>query len=106
MESDIDMINTSISVINKITEIKRKSLVRLQKKGRVLGDILTNLPEDTVASRLRRAATEELHAAKPDAEDAVELAALAGGGEFKDHGGELGEGAVGRWGVRGGDGGA
>lgn len=97
------MVNTSISLINEIPKINRNRLIRSQKKGRILGDILTNLPENTIAGRLSSAATEELNAAEPNAEDAVELSALASGGEFEDDGGIAGEGAVRRRGVRGGD---
>lgn len=81
--------------------------IRIRLRGRRLiltvpGDILPNLPEDSVLGRLGRAGAEELRALQPDTGNAVILLALARGTEFEDGVGPV---AVFWRRVRGGDGG-
>jgi hypothetical protein len=66
------------------------------QERRVPGDVLGHGPDDAVRPRLGGAAAEELHAAQPDAEDAVVLGASAGGALVEDGEGDRRRCAAGR----------
>jgi|AraCvinosormetaG_1042628.scaffolds.fasta_scaffold02604_6 hypothetical protein len=95
MEDDINMVNTSIGFIDKITKINRENLSLVFDEQRViLGHIFLDRPNNSVWSRLGGAAPENLNAVKPNTEDTIELSSLAGGFEFEDDFGEFSRGAV------------
>lgn len=98
MEANIHMIHPSIDTIHNIPQVNSKSLIPDQQRT-VPRDVLFDGPDGARGSRLRRAAPENLDAAKPDAEDPVELPPLARCRPFQNYSGEFLGPAVRRRGV-------
>lgn len=106
MEDDIDVVNAGVGCVDDVAEVESEGLsLVLDEEGVVFSDVFLDGPEDAVSRRLGGAAAEKLCAVEPEAEDAVELSASAGGSELEGDSGELLGRAVGGESVVGEDGG-
>lgn len=88
MEPDLDVVDSGVGVVDDIAEIDGERL-RVFEEGGVAGDVLLHGPIDAIFGGLGGAGAEELGAAQPEAENAVELAAFAVCFPLEDDFGEL-----------------
>lgn len=70
------MVHSSVSTINKISQINRESLITHEQRS-VPGDVFLNRPNNAGGSGLGGAAPQNLDPAQPNAEDPIELPPLA-----------------------------
>lgn len=83
VEGDVDVVDARVGLVDQVAEVDSEGLWAGEEGG-VTGDVLADGPDYAGGAGLSGAAAEELDAAEPDPEDAVELAALAGGGPLED----------------------
>lgn len=79
---NFDAVNAGEDAIDDVFEHHGEVEVRSNKERGVLGDVLANLPEDSLLGGLGSAGAEELGAAEPQPGDAVVLLALAFGAKL------------------------
>lgn len=102
-ESDSDAVDPSVFMINDILQHHGEIQVRPKQERGVPGDILLNVPEDSMLGRLGGAGSEKLDAAEPQGGDAVVLLAFTSDSEIEENAGPRGRATIRRV-VRGGKG--
>lgn len=90
------MVNPSELMINDVFQHHREIQVRPCKERGVPGDILPNIPEDSILGGLGGAGAKELDAADPQAGDAVVLLSFTIGVEMEENAGPRGRAMRGR----------
>lgn len=103
VEGDVDVVDAGVGGVDEVAQVDGEGLGGGEEGG-VLGDVLPDGPEDAGGAGLGGAAAEELDAAQPDAEDAVELAPAARRRPL-EHGADGGAAAAAAEAARGGVGG-
>lgn len=59
------MVNAGVDIVNDVFEHEGEFKVVLDEERGVLGDVFSNIPEDTLFARLSSAGAEELGATEP-----------------------------------------